>query len=124
MNLVPPMTRMFLESAAAAETCTLAPLGCHDLLLFCGQTKFPTPQPCQALRHAGIHSRLLNQQRAFLFCRLVTCGETETAAPLKSEIGDGRRRLLFRDAVAAMSLFLCSAPLSLSLSLLAVPGLV
>jgi hypothetical protein len=43
--------------------------------------------------------------------------ETETAAPLKSEIGDGRRRLLFRDAVAAMSfsLFLCSAsPLSLS----------
>jgi hypothetical protein len=30
----------------------------------------------------------------------------ETAAPLKSEIGDGRRRLLFRDAVAAMPLFL------------------
>jgi hypothetical protein len=29
----------------------------------------------------------------------------ETAAPLKSEIGDGRRRLLFRDAVAAMPLF-------------------
>jgi hypothetical protein len=28
----------------------------------------------------------------------------ETAAPLKSEIGDGRRRLLFRDAVAAMPL--------------------
>jgi hypothetical protein len=68
---------------------------------------------------------LFNQQRAFLFCRLVTCAETETAAPLKSEIGDGRRRLLFRDAEAAMSLSLCSAsPLSLSLSLLAVPALV
>jgi hypothetical protein len=45
MNLVPPITKMFLESAAAAaETCTLAPLGCHDDLLFC-QTKLHVPQP-------------------------------------------------------------------------------
>uniref|UniRef100_A0A0A9F7W3 Uncharacterized protein n=1 Tax=Arundo donax TaxID=35708 RepID=A0A0A9F7W3_ARUDO len=47
----------------------------------------------------------------------------ETAAPLKSEIGEGRRRLLFSEAVAAMASLLClsvftSLSLSLSLSLL------
>lgn len=39
-------------------------------------------------------------------CCVVTCVEMETAAaaPLKSKMVDGRRRLLFRDDVAAMPL--------------------
>jgi hypothetical protein len=42
----------------------------------------------------------------------VTWVEMDTAEPLKSEIGEGRRRLLFREAVAAISLGFSSLPLS------------
>jgi hypothetical protein len=63
----------------------------------------------QKLPHTLKHVRFTYQQRHSCSADFVTCVETETLAPLKSEIGDGRRRLLFTDAVAAaMWLFFCS----------------
>lgn len=119
MNLVPPIIRMFLEFAAA-ETCILAPLGCHDLL-FC-QIKFHADWFSMKLSIPSSAGSLLlllvvlqcqavcrcwsemKQMEGMLPVLAVTCAKMETAAPLKSEMGDGRRRLLFRDAVAAMPL--------------------